>query len=234
MFYLLRRGEGRHEGHSHVLSIRGNIVIAWNFISWQGLRESTAFKKLSGRSRSRASWKFWQIACNNFWRATDLRAISIGETPGLVTESPGLILKRGRVYVLVSSSGCLLGWPPDVFLDIYRYGGRFKDRPSVPIPYSPEVRSTVCARHVLLEQTCSVIYYSLIFFFNPLLCWHVPYISYWRRFWSSHHIFFCFCNTCLFVSFGTSLGVAGPNIILLYSGMVSKSIHCNRTRLFNL
>ena len=35
---------------------------------------------------------------------------------------------------------------------------------------------------------------------------------------------FCFCNTCLFVTFRTYFGVAGPNIILLYNGMASKSI----------
>ena len=34
--------------------------------------------------------------------------------------------------------------------------------------------------------------------------------------------FFCFCNTCSFVTFRTSFGVAGSNIILLYSGMASK------------
>ena len=44
--------------------------------------------------------------------------------------------------------------------------------------------------------------------------------------------FFCFCNTWLFVTFRTSFGVADPNIILLYSGMGSKSIRCstNKTR----
>ena len=36
--------------------------------------------------------------------------------------------------------------------------------------------------------------------------------------------FFCFCNTCLFVTFRTFSSVADRNIILLYSGMVSKSI----------
>ena len=36
--------------------------------------------------------------------------------------------------------------------------------------------------------------------------------------------FFCFCNTCLFVTFLTSFGVASPNIILLYNGMALKSL----------
>ena len=36
--------------------------------------------------------------------------------------------------------------------------------------------------------------------------------------------FFCCRNMCLFVTFRTSFGIAGPNIILLYSGMDSKSI----------
>ena len=39
--------------------------------------------------------------------------------------------------------------------------------------------------------------------------------------------FFLFCNTCLFVTFRTSFGVPGPNIILLYNGMASKSIRYN-------
>ena len=39
--------------------------------------------------------------------------------------------------------------------------------------------------------------------------------------------FFCFCNTCIFVKFRTSFGVAIPNIILLYIGMASKSIRYN-------
>ena len=34
--------------------------------------------------------------------------------------------------------------------------------------------------------------------------------------------FFCFCSTCLFVTFRTSFDVADRNIILLYSGMASK------------
>ena len=36
--------------------------------------------------------------------------------------------------------------------------------------------------------------------------------------------FFCFCNTCLFITFRTSSGVDGPNIMLLYSRMASKFI----------
>ena len=46
--------------------------------------------------------------------------------------------------------------------------------------------SIFCCRHVLLEQTCSVIYCLFIFFFNS---YHESYIFYWRRFWSSQHIF---------------------------------------------
>ena len=43
--------------------------------------------------------------------------------------------------------------------------------------------------------------------------------------------FFCFCNTCLFVTFRTSFGVAGPNIILLCSEMASKSMRYNNMTL---
>ena len=89
---------------------------------------------------------------------------------------------RGRYWREGESTCWSLAWDVhsggrQLFLGIYRYGGRFKDRPCVPIPYNPEVRSTFCGRHVHLEQTCSVIYYSFIFFFNsPFLCWHVPYL----------------------------------------------------------
>ena len=111
-----------------------------------------------------------------------------------------------------------------MFLGIYRYGGMSEDRPSVPVRYNPEVRSTFCGRHVHPEQTCSVIYHSFISFFNsPFLCWYVPYIFMAPLLIFPAH-FFCFCNTCLFVTFRTSFCVADLNIILLYSGIASKSI----------
>ena len=51
-----------------------------------------------------------------------------------------------------------------MFLGIYRYGGRFKKRPSAP--YNPEMQSTFCIRHVLLEQTRSVWFIRVFSFFN--------------------------------------------------------------------
>ena len=46
--------------------------------------------------------------------------------------------------------------------------------------------------------------------------------------------FFCFCHTCLFVTFRTTFDVAGPNIILFYSGMASKSIRYSVNELCNV
>ena len=46
---------------------------------------------------------------------------------------------------------------------------------------------------------------------------------YWHRF-CLPSTFFCFCNTCSFVTCRTSFGVADPNIILLYSGVASSTI----------
>ena len=127
---------------------------------------------------------------------------------------------REGVYLLVIGVLC----PPRVLVRCFRIPlWRKVQRPSVPIPYNPEVRSTFCGRHVHLEQ-CSVISYSFIFFFDPPLNDVTN-----RRFLLAPHLifpahFFCFCNTCLFVTFRTSFGVAGPNIILIYSGMASKFI----------
>ena len=45
--------------------------------------------------------------------------------------------------------------------------------------------------------------------------------------------FFCLCNTCLFVTFGTSSNVSGPNIIQLYSSMASKSIRYSNSETKN-
>ena len=57
-----------------------------------------------------------QIYSANLWRAADLRAVSISETPELVRESPGVLLKRGRVYLLFLGLLC----PPRVVVRCFR------------------------------------------------------------------------------------------------------------------
>ena len=70
--------------------------------------------------------------------------------------------------------------------------------------------------------------FFVYFFHSPFLCWHIPYIFIGAAY-DLPIRFFYFCNTCLFVTFRTSFGVAGPNIILLYSNMASKSVRYNIT-----
>ena len=126
---------------------------------------------------------------------------------------------------MVSSLGCPLGWPPDVF-------------GYLPL-WEKVQRQTICSDSIQARGEKYLLWkartsegkrvrssiFSLFSFFNsPFLCWHVPYIFYCATS-DLPTTFFCFCNTCLFVTFRTSLGVAGSNIILLYSGcMASKSI----------
>ena len=102
-----------------------------------------------------------------------------------------------------------------MFLGIYRYTGRFKDRPSVPIPYNSKVTSTFYARTSLNKHVRSFLI-CLFSFLSPF------YAGTYRTFFMAPLLvfqahFFCFCNTCLFVTFRTSSDVVGPNIILLYS-----------------
>ena len=128
---------------------------------------------------------------------------------------------RGRYWREGESTCWSLPWDGrQICSDNYRYGGKFKDRPSVPISYNLEVRSTFCVRHVLLEQR---IRSFIIHLFFTALFYSV-----------TNRIFFIgtssdlprtfFCNTCLFVTLLTSFDVAGANIILLHSEMASKSI----------
>ena len=133
-----------------------------------------------------------------------------------------MVLKQGE-YTCGSFPWDVHSGGRQMFSDIYRYGGRFKDRPSVPISYNPEVTSTLCGRHVLLEQTCSVISYSFIFFFNSFYAGTCRTFLLGPLLISQAH-FLWFCKTFLFVTFRTSSDVAGPDIILLYSGTASKSI----------
>ena len=46
---------------------------------------------------------------NFFHQSLTDRRPSLEKSPGLVTESPGVVLKRGRVYLRVFSLGCPLG-----------------------------------------------------------------------------------------------------------------------------
>ena len=49
-----------------------------------------------------------QISSTNLIRAVNLRVLSFGETPELVTESRRVVLKRGRVYLLIFGVLCPL------------------------------------------------------------------------------------------------------------------------------
>ena len=66
-----------------------------------------------------------------------------------------------------------------------------------------------------LKQTCSVISYSFIIFLTALFTLARPYIFMALLSIFPAH-FFYFCNTCLFVTFRTSSGVAGPNMYNFY------------------
>ena len=92
---------------------------------------------------------------------------------------------------------------------------RFRTISKCEVPF---VEGTyLCSKH------CSVIAYSFIFFFKNLF-YDGRYCTFLLAplLISTH--FFCFCHTCFFITFRTYLGVVAPNIILLYSGMASKSI----------
>ena len=77
---------------------------------------------------------------------------------------------------------------------------------------------------------CSVVSSSFIFFFNGPF-----YADTYRTFLTPLLIFqahfFCFCNTCLFVTFRTSFGVVGPNIFLL-NGFKVHPLQYNRRNNF--
>ena len=77
--------------------------------------------------------------------------------------------------------------------------------------------------HIWRNVFAHLLFVNFLFLTAPFLCCHEPYIFYWYCFRSSQHIFRFLCNTCSFVIFGTSFGVAGGNINLLYSGMTSGS-----------
>ena len=85
------------------------------------------------------------------------------------------------------------------------------------------MRGTFCGRHVLPGANVFGHFLFIYFLFNGPF-----YADTYRTFCDAAFdlpsTFFCLCNTRLFVTFRTSSGVAGPNIILLYIGMVSKSI----------
>ena len=105
----------------------------------------------------------------------------------------------------------------------------FTVRPSASVSYNPEVRSAFVAGTYFWSNVFGhlpFVYFlfltvpscTVYFLLTPLLIF--PHIC-------------CFCNTCSFVTFRTSVGVAGLDIILLYSEMASMSIRytCNCTLL---
>ena len=109
------------------------------------------------------------------------------------------------------------------FLGIYRYGGRFKDRPSLPIPYNPKVRSIFCGRRVLPGANVFGHFLFVYFLFKSPF-YARTYRTFYDAAFDLPSTFFCFFITCLFVTFRTSSDVADRNMFLLYSGMASKSI----------
>ena len=135
---------------------------------------------------------------------------------------------RERLYTYWSS-GCYVhpGWSSDVFG--YRYGGMFKNRPSLPIPCNPEVRSTFCERHALPGANVfgHFLFVYFLFLIAPFMLART--VHFYGPAFDLPSTFFYFCNTCLFVTFRISSGVACPNIILLHSGMASKSIRYSIT-----
>ena len=141
-----------------------------------------------------------QISSTNLWRAADLRALSIAETPGWWR-------KRGHRGVMSTPGG------RQVFSDPVLAEGSNTDRlfrshtiSKCEVPFR--------GRRVLLEQTCSIWSYSFIFLFNsPFHA--VTYSTFCDAAFDLSNTCFCFCNTCFFVTFRISCGVAGSNIILL-------------------
>ena len=130
-----------------------------------------------------------QISSPNLWRAADLRALSIWRNSGAGNG-------RESVYLLIFGVLC----PPQVVVRCFRIFtaiaegsktslGRakartrlglapsFKDRPSVPIIYNLEVRSTFLWK---ARTSAANVFGHFLFlnfaFLKPLLCWHVPYI----------------------------------------------------------
>ena len=97
-----------------------------------------------------------QISFTNLWRAVDLRTLSIRETLGLVTESPGLITEEKGETCWFSGSYV----QPRVVVRCFRvpldHLLRFHTVPKCEVPF---VEGTY-----FLEQTCSVIYLFIFSF----------------------------------------------------------------------
>ena len=155
-----------------------------------------------------------------------ISSTNLGPPSSLHWRNSGAGIARERGYSCWSS-GCYVhpGWSSDVFgyLPLWRTVQR---QTTVPIPYNPELSSTFCGRHVNSGANVFGLFLFVCYhFFQPPF-----YTVTYRTFCDVALIFqaqiFRFCNTCLFVTSRTSFGVAGPNIILLYSGMASNSVDC--------
>ena len=144
-------------------------------------------------------WKL--LACSRIYHLS----------PGLVTESPGWSWREGEstrwssvCYVPLRMGGRCSRWSSDVSV----YCFCFVSIPLRSVEYllwrARPSGETCCP---FLTAPFYVVTKRILFIGTAS---DLP------------NTFFCFCNTCSFVTFRTSFSVAGPNIILLYSGMASK------------
>ena len=114
----------------------------------------------------------------------------------------------------------------------YRYGQGFNDRPftfcslrfhKILVIY-PKGKVPFVKRTYFLEQTCSVIFNSIIFFLKQaLLSWHVPYI-FMTPLLSFQANFFLFLQQVFILKSSKFFWCYTAQYFLLYSGMTSKSI----------